>query len=146
MKKGFTLIEVLVVITIIILITLVVIFNVAATRAKSRDALRITDVKQIQQALQTYFSSCYTYPDTLSDLITTSVCGGNAILNSLPKDPETKADYTYFKSTTPLNFHICTTLESYPTSGRAGVASFGGGDVCDGTVSGAFDLVGGTGV
>jgi len=141
MKKGFTLIEIMVVVGIIAILVLVVIFNVANTKTKSRDTLRIADVKQIQQALQSYFSSCYAYPDTLSSLV--SDCNGKAILNSLPKDPETKADYTYFKNTSPLKFHICTTLESSPTSGRAGVASFGAGDSCDGTVAKVFDLVGG---
>lgn len=53
--KGFTLIELLVVIAIIGVLASIVLASLATARRKSRDARRITDLKQIQLALELYF-------------------------------------------------------------------------------------------
>ncbi len=61
-KKGFTLIELLVVISIIGLLSSVVLTSVNSARAKARDARRITDLKQIQTALEFYYDTNGSYP------------------------------------------------------------------------------------
>lgn len=53
--KGFTLIELLVVIAIIGVLASIVLASLNSARRKSRDARRITDVKQIQLALELFF-------------------------------------------------------------------------------------------
>ena len=55
MKKGFTLIELLVVIAIIGMLSSVIIASLNSARSKSRDAKRVSDLKQLQNALQLYF-------------------------------------------------------------------------------------------
>lgn len=52
---GFTLIELLVVIAIIGVLASIVLASLNSARRKSRDARRLTDVKQIQLALELYF-------------------------------------------------------------------------------------------
>lgn len=57
MKKlgsGFTLIELLVVISIVGVLSSVVLATVATARSKARDAQRISDLKQIQAAIELY--------------------------------------------------------------------------------------------
>ncbi len=62
-KKGFTLIELLVVVSIIGLLSSVVLTSLNEARAKARDAVRISDLQQIQKALQLYYEdNNETYP------------------------------------------------------------------------------------
>ncbi len=53
-KRGFTLIELLVVIAIIGLLASIVLASLNSARKKSRDARRIADLKQLQNALELY--------------------------------------------------------------------------------------------
>jgi len=62
LKKGFTLIELLVVIAIIGILSSVVLASLNTARSKSRDAKRISDVKQIQLALELYYDQNGSYP------------------------------------------------------------------------------------
>ena len=70
-KQGFTLIELLVVIAIIGLLSTLSIVALNQARARSRDARRIADIKQIQTALEMYYNDNNAYPATA-----TVVAGG----------------------------------------------------------------------
>ena len=61
-QKGFTLIELLVVIAIIGLLSTLAVVSLNNARTKSRDARRIADVKQIQTALELFFTDNSQYP------------------------------------------------------------------------------------
>ena len=61
-KKSFTLIELLVVIAIIGVLSTVVLISLKSIRAKARDARRLSDMKQIQTALEEYYSDYGHYP------------------------------------------------------------------------------------
>lgn len=61
-NAGFTLIELLVVIAIIGILASVVLASLNTARQKSRDARRIADLRQIQTALELYYSSNNSYP------------------------------------------------------------------------------------
>lgn len=65
-KKGFTLIELLVVIAIIGILSSVVLASLNTARVKARDAQRVSDVRQIQLALEFFYDnsapSAKTYP------------------------------------------------------------------------------------
>jgi prepilin-type N-terminal cleavage/methylation domain-containing protein len=68
-NKGFTLIELLVVIAIIGVLSSVVLASLNSARQKSRDAKRISDISQIQLALELYFDTNGEYPVALADLV-----------------------------------------------------------------------------
>lgn len=63
-KKGFTLIELLVVVAIIGLLSAIVLASLSTSRMKGRDARRISDVGQIQLALELYYDGHRSYPST----------------------------------------------------------------------------------
>ncbi len=56
-KGGFTLIELLVVIAIIGVLASIVLASLNTARRKSRDARRVTDIKQLQLALELYYDA-----------------------------------------------------------------------------------------
>ncbi len=62
-KPAFTLIELLVVIAILGLLASIVIVVFSGTRARSRDAARLSDVNRIRAALDLYWQSAGVYPD-----------------------------------------------------------------------------------
>lgn len=62
---GFTLIELLVVIAIIGLLSSIVLVNLSIARKKTRDARRLSDMVEIQKALEMYKLDNGTYPSSL---------------------------------------------------------------------------------
>ena len=62
-NRGFTLIELLVVVAIIGILASVVLASLNSAREKSRDARRLSDMRQIQTALDMYYLDNNMYPD-----------------------------------------------------------------------------------
>jgi prepilin-type N-terminal cleavage/methylation domain-containing protein len=61
-KKGFTLVELLVVVAIIGILAAVSVVSLNTARARARDSRRVADVRQIQTALELYYNDMGTYP------------------------------------------------------------------------------------
>ncbi len=112
MKKGFTLVELLVVIAIIAILSTLSVVALNSARAKARDARRLSDIKQIRTALEMYFDSNMAYPDpTASTTIgtgnyaclisngwtSTSGCTGTIFMQKVPGDPQSPRVYQYAK-------------------------------------------------
>jgi len=101
-NKGFTLIELLVVISIIALLSSIVLAALNDARAKARDARRLSDMKQLQNALELYRSDKGNYPlsstgDTLSTILNPTHSNYNILkvalvdgkyISELPNDPK----------------------------------------------------------
>jgi len=90
-QRGFTLIELLVVIAIIGMLSSVVLASLNSARQKSRHARRLSDLRQIQVALEMYYDDNRKYPagtnvDIETGLKTQLVTNGN-YLPQIPKDP-----------------------------------------------------------
>lgn len=87
-KKGFTLIELLVVIAIIGLLSTLSVLALNSARARSRDAKRITDIKQIQTALEMYYNDAGYYPATADVQAEDSIAtGSNVYMMKVPAAP-----------------------------------------------------------
>ena len=120
MKKGFTLIELMVVVGIIGLISSMVLVSIQGARGKARDAQRIQEFSQVQKALEIYFAEKEKYPagNTGGDCF-----GANANLASdlasqlSPLPQETVADrmcYVYFSDVDGSGYKIMADLEKNP--------------------------------
>lgn len=99
-KKAFTIIELLIVIAIIAILTAIVMTNLTGSKAKARDAKRVSDLGQIQLALELFYDRCKSYPTALSlddDALTLCPDGINlgTFIGKLPVDPTTLASYDY---------------------------------------------------
>jgi len=102
--KGFTLIELLVVIAIIGILASIVLASLDTARKKGRDARRVSDLKQIQLALELYADSNNgNFPavpsggvaiDTNATMIAALVTAPNNYIAVIPKDPQSNS-YTY---------------------------------------------------
>ena len=68
MRKGFTLIEILIVISIIGILTVALLPRVQGAQASARNTARKADLNQIATALATYNGDNGRYPETLEDL------------------------------------------------------------------------------
>lgn len=88
-KKGFTLIEILVVLGIIAIIIGLGVVSYSSAQKKARDARRLADVQSIQDAFEQYYSICgFDYPNYVT-MPTSIVCSttGETIMSSVPTDP-----------------------------------------------------------
>jgi len=96
-QAGFTLIELLVVIAIIGILSSVVLASLNSARIKGRDARRISDVKQLQLALELYNDSNQSFPTAAQMYPSsgTSTLIANNYISSMPVDPTTAATYSY---------------------------------------------------
>jgi prepilin-type N-terminal cleavage/methylation domain-containing protein len=116
-QLGFTLLELLVVIAIIGIFSSIVLFVLNDARAKGRDARRLSDVKQLMNALELYRTDAGSYPIGYASASSTreSSCGDvgdngkpDAIwstalsqlvtqkyISALPKDPINNGVYCY---------------------------------------------------
>lgn len=86
-QRGFTIVELLVVIVVIAILVALTLPNLFGLQRRARDDARKNDLKNTQQALETYFNDNNRYPAALSALTP-------QYINTVPNDPKGGA-YTY---------------------------------------------------
>ena len=130
MKKGFTLIELMVVIAIIGILTAIITANLAQSKSKSRDAKRISDIAQLQLALELFFDRCNVYPSTLATGSTNGSCPPDPVsgqqinlgnfIAQIPSDPTAGSTYLYGvnNAATPTDYVLHAQLENPSTLDR----------------------------
>lgn len=127
-RKGFTLIELLVVIAIIGLLSTLAVVALNNARAKSRDAKRVSDIKQIQTALELRFVDENGYPsqataitlgppnyNCLTSAGFVASCGTDTVyMGQVPANP------------TPggTSYQYCSTTRAAPTTCAASTESY----------------------
>lgn len=100
-KKGFTLIELLVVIAIIGVLSTIILISVDVARARARDANRVAQVRQMQTALELYYTDHNQYPEDgcaagghspgcgcISFSYTAELLHNGGYLGDVPEDPQ----------------------------------------------------------
>ena len=65
-EKGFTLLELLVVIGIIGLLASILVINLTSARRRARDTKRVADIRNIQTATEDYYGKNGKYPTIIT--------------------------------------------------------------------------------
>lgn len=103
--RGFTLVELLVVICIIGIVSAVGSAAFVSTQKSGRDSRRQADLGQLKNALEMYYGRHHEYPLTLDGLVTNDE--GVLYIKGIPQDPSSPAqEYGYLME----NFGECFTL------------------------------------
>ncbi len=152
-NRGFTLIELLVVIAIIGLLSSTILASLNSARAKAKDTRRISDLKQIELALELYYEGNKAYPS--SGGAWRSQCagwGGHAasdvipgitptFISKFPADPDMSisgntccyiylSDYLGSTNDYKLLAHNCPTLSYASQPNFTDPTRDSGGDAC----------------
>lgn len=90
-QRGFTLIELLVVIAIIGLLSTLAVVALNNARQKARDAKRISDIKQVQTALELYFNDANAYPAAVASGASIAF-SGVTYMSIVPTNPSPMGD------------------------------------------------------
>ncbi|MGI6294835.1 MAG: prepilin-type N-terminal cleavage/methylation domain-containing protein [Armatimonadota bacterium] len=112
-RKGFTLVELLVVIVVLAVLAAIVLPKFMDSSARSKEASLKTDLKLVRNAVATFQADIGKYPNSLEDLVETDKAkvkdkDGNVVaasdwhgpyLESLPADPISGNDFTYTAAT-----------------------------------------------
>ncbi|MBU1200490.1 type II secretion system GspH family protein [Patescibacteria group bacterium] len=124
-KKGFTLLELLVVIGIIAILVSLATVAYTSAQKKSRDSRRQADLKAVQSALEVYYSEhSYVYPTTCSS-------AGAYLKSAWPVDPVGVAPYIYSDAAGKClvaSYCICAKLEVAGKGNASNTTCSWGGD------------------
>lgn len=110
---GFTLLELLVVISIIAIMVTMGVTSFSTAQKKGRDAKRKSDIKEVQQALEQYYSICnFNYPVPTGFYSQGIICSSPsiAILPTVPADPRATPPYACTSCSSSV-YTLCATLE-----------------------------------
>jgi prepilin-type N-terminal cleavage/methylation domain-containing protein len=122
-KYGFTLIELMIVVSLTIVMSTILVGNFFHSLASGKDAKRKSDIKEIQTALEQYYSACgNSYPVFAGGIIPTAIfCPNPSIMinKAVPQDPSVISPY-YCPNPVATNctrdlYTICATMEVAPT-------------------------------
>ncbi len=122
-KKGFTLVELLVVVAIIGLLGGMVVISIKSVKAKTRDTQRITDINSINTVLNLYHTTYFVYPIfdgyiTGTDDLSTTL-KNSTLINVVPTDPLNNGNYRYYyQSTDGQDFYLEYYLETNSITGK----------------------------
>lgn len=132
MKRGFTFIEILVVVVIIGLLIGISTFGVQNARQSSLDTRREADIANIQSGLARFKADCFSYPTEaeLSAAMTAGKLVGiaskapncratNTYIEKLSNDPEAPTYVYFYDQVDDDNYILCASLATAPNPAQS---------------------------
>ncbi|MEO7040558.1 MAG: prepilin-type N-terminal cleavage/methylation domain-containing protein [Candidatus Elarobacter sp.] len=139
-KRGFTLIELMIVVAIIAILAGILIPNFVNARAQAQTAACESNLRSIATALELYYADNQVYPTAAGVPVQPSLLTANGVayLNNTPRDPAAQAaDATYSLTTTqatggsPAGYTIlCPGVHAGSTLAKIPLTGSTGGSVC----------------
>ncbi len=127
-RKGFTLIEILIVVAIIAILASIVLVGLGPTQQSGRDARRLSDLHEIQNGLELFYQKCGYYPNSATVSAGAVSCGTtepptwndlslaiDAVTGStapIPNDPSSNRSYDYAYNTGNSSYILGAELEN----------------------------------
>ncbi|MEK7634379.1 MAG: prepilin-type N-terminal cleavage/methylation domain-containing protein [Patescibacteria group bacterium] len=119
-NKGFTLIEMLIVIAIISILSSIFLVGLRGFRGGAYDSRRIADLQKIQSYLEIYYTKYRTYPDTSNNWTSLQGMLRSAGITSIPNDPLFEsAGQTYYYGVDTNDFQSYILGAKFSTSDHA---------------------------
>ncbi len=109
-KQGFTLIELIIIITILGILAAMISGNFITSLKKGRDARRKADLEQIQRALEMYYEDKKAYPLTADWTFGgqfTDLASGKIYMVKVPNDPISGKSYEYQSNGSYYKLYAC---------------------------------------
>lgn len=131
MKKGFTLVELLVVMAVLAILATLIVGGFRSSQARGRDSQRKSDLKQIANSLEIFLTDYGIYPPASGTQVAAcsynpgtgggSACawgsgtitdGKTTYMRTISKDPVSTQNYIYKVSTNQKQFQLFARLEN----------------------------------
>lgn len=130
---GFTLVEILVVVTIIGMLAAIGLFTYGQFSKQSRDARRKSDLEVIRSAVELYRSSNNAYPLSITfggDICDPGGCASGTYLKTVPNDPRSNSGATYYYTSTGSDYTLGATTEVVSSSSCGDCSTSTGTQAC----------------
>lgn len=112
-QQGFSLIELMVVISIIATLTAILLPNFMGARERARDTQKIQDLNSMKNALRTYYNDFQAYPT--GTVVGVSNVGGTltpSFASYMPGVSDFDYTYSYYMKDNGETFNLCVGLDS----------------------------------
>lgn len=114
---GFTLIELMVVMSILAILATVGVVTYTNTQKVARDGKRMGDIQEIQKAVEQYYALNQKYPGSNGDTngfptAYTTALQSYFASGTIPKQATNSANYFYIPCSNQNRYNICTGLET----------------------------------
>jgi general secretion pathway protein G len=122
-KKGFTLVELMIVITVIAILATIAVVSFTRVQKQARDTKRRAEIKSLQIALQAYYTEKTSYPVSATSVVASTALAVLAptYISNLPTGPlgstGSNTNYMYISDAVGYKYSLCVTLEAPTASG-----------------------------